>query len=69
METLGVLLLAVGAIVGFGARRIVMGRFRPDQEDADAEDVKMLMDSAVMLVKIVGLGIVTLGVVFIMILS
>lgn len=64
METIGIILMGLGAIMILGAKRIIMGKWKPDEKYPDGEDLILLIRNAVILVRVVGFGIVAVGMVF-----
>ncbi len=78
MKIIGVILILLGACVGFGAKFITQFQFKnlqrkqpePLEDDQqDLEDFQMLLENSVLLIKIIGLVLVATGFTFIFILG
>ena len=65
MSMIGFVLFAIGLMVFFFAKRIVMAKTKLDDEDR--EEFGMLVSGAVIAVKIAGCVVAMLGIIFLMI--
>ncbi|NLM12181.1 MAG: hypothetical protein GX209_00335 [Epulopiscium sp.] len=65
MEILGIVLVIIGVAIAFAARRIVLGRWQPLNNDEDDKEFLDLIEKGTVNVKIVGFFIVVIGVLFI----
>ena len=65
MSMIGFVLFAIGLMVFFFAKRIVMAKTKLDDEDR--EEFGMLVSGAVIAVKIAGFVVAMLGIIFLMI--
>lgn len=64
MELIGFVLLCIGLFITFGARRIVMGKTKLEEEDK--EEMELLASGIVIAIRIVGIVVVVLGFLFLM---
>lgn len=69
MKFIGLLFLVVGGFIGFGARKIVIGKYKPNlKNEQDLEEFEQLIGQGTIFVKLVGLALVVLGFLFVVVL-
>ncbi|WP_058485815.1 hypothetical protein [Defluviitalea phaphyphila] len=64
MQTIGVILLIVGVVIGFGAKRIMLKNCRVSKEERD-EEFFQLIDKGTIYIKVTGFVIAIIGFLFI----
>ncbi len=64
MQLIGFVLLCIGLGITLGARRIVFAKTKLDKEDQ--EEMEILAQGAIIAVRLAGLVIVAIGLVFLM---
>lgn len=62
MQMIGFVLFCIGLMVTFFARRIVIGKTKLDQKDI--EEMKLLISGAIVAVRLAGLIVAAVGLVF-----